>query len=176
MRSSGLVRWMRAALAAATLSIALPFCVMAQQADTPGGWGVTYTPDERVLSNGDPWIFCMLWHGRSPQPLLNITLTDQTVRMNLAAAELAGGTGEELQVSLQFPRGQTSYIRARHLDGVIAVYLSEQALETVLHELSFDGTFTITSDRHGSYTFPPVNGLGATMNILRSCRRQLPAQ
>ena len=65
MRFSGLVRWMRTALAGATVSFALPFAVMAQQADAPQRWEVNGTPqtsaDGRVT-------FCSLWYGRSPQP------------------------------------------------------------------------------------------------------------
>lgn len=173
MRISGLVRWMRAALAGATVSFALPFAVMAQQADAPQRWGVNDTPQTSVNANG-PWTFCMLWYGRSPQPRVNITLTTEQLRINLAAAELAGGAGDEILVSFQFPRGQTASIPARHVDGVVVIGLSEGALETVLHELQFNGTFTITANSHGSYAFP-VGDLSYAINILRSCRRQLSA-
>jgi len=172
MRFSGLAGWMGAALIAATGSIILPFAAIAQQADAQQRWGVNDTPQTSVNANG-PWTYCMLWYGRSPQPLVNITLTTDQLRINLKAAELGGGTGDEILVLLQLPRGQTGSIPARHVDGMVVIGLSETALETVLRELQFNGTFTITANGD-SYAFP-VADLSYAINILRSCRRQLPA-
>lgn len=159
----------RALLLAAGAAIVGAGAAQAQQSDAPQRWGVNPTPqtsaDGRETS-------CVLWYGRSPQPLVQIWLAPDRLRLNLGATELAGGSGGQVQAGLQFPRGQTATITAAHGDGVISIGLTERSLETVLNELRHNGEFVITVNAH-SFSFP-VNNISKGVDILQNCRRQLP--
>lgn len=159
------------AIAAATVAMLLPGAGAQARQAPQQTWGVSDTP--QTSADGSQ-TFCMLWSGRSPQPLVNIWLSsDGRLRLNLSAAELAGGTGGQVEVSLRFPRGQTGAIAAVHVDRVIAIGLSEAALATVLDELRHDGDFVATVNGH-SFSFP-VSNLSSGVDMLLNCRRQLPA-
>jgi hypothetical protein len=170
MRFSGLVRWMRTALAGATVSFALPFAVMAQQADAPQRWEVNGTPqtsaDGRVT-------FCSLWYGRSPQPRVSIWLGPDRRQLNLVATEFGGGSGDQVQAELQFPSGLTGTVVATHGDGGIGIGLTGRLLEEVLNELRHSGELVITANGH-SFSFP-VGNISGAVDAVQDCHRQLLA-
>lgn len=150
-------------------ALAIACAAEAQQRRPPQQWGVNgSTP---VTSADGSETYCMLWTGRSPQPLFNIKLTPAGRRMNLGSAELAGGAGGRVPVEIRFPGGRAVTIGGGHGDGVVSIALTEAALDVVLEELKHDGDFVIAVSGH-TFTFP-VNNVAGGVEILRSCGRQL---
>ncbi len=151
-------------------ALAIACAAQAQQREAPQQWGVNGSTPETSADGRET--YCMLWTGRSPQPLFNIKLTPAARRMNLGSAELAGGAGGRVPVEIRFPgRDRTVTLGGGHGDGVVSIALAETDMELVLEELKQNGDLVIAVSGH-TFTFP-VNNIAGGVEILRSCGCQL---